>query len=186
MFLIRQSISQTQAAHTLFRVTGLACSIGVFLAINSTRLVAQEEIVYETSDPSIVIEYPDGGEGEVVIDAVAVKPLDLRVGRVRLGLGRRGRLIAGLHASKSVRSPRGAAMGRTVGSWPGHPERGSCPPSAGRSDRRGAASAADSPARPAAPERRCASTSSLRERGGAIRASISTSPSTSTASKSAL
>ncbi|EOD38207.1 hypothetical protein EMIHUDRAFT_420841 [Emiliania huxleyi CCMP1516] len=47
-------------------------------------------------------------------------------------------------------------MGRTVGSWPVHPERGSCPPSAGRSDRRGAASAADSPARPAAPERRCA------------------------------
>lgn len=68
MFLIRQSISQTQAAHTLFRVTGLACSIGVFLAINSTRLVAQEEIVYETSDPSIVIEYPDGVEGEVVIE----------------------------------------------------------------------------------------------------------------------
>jgi len=30
--------------------------------------VAQEEIVYETSDPSIVIEYPDGVEGEVVIE----------------------------------------------------------------------------------------------------------------------
>ena len=40
-------------------------------------------------------------------------------------------------------------MRRTFGSWPGHPERGSCPPSAGRPARRGAASAADSPARPA-------------------------------------
>lgn len=67
MFLIRPLISRSQAVYTLSRIGGLAYSIALLLSINSTLLLAQEEIVYET-DPSVVIEYPDGVEGEMIIE----------------------------------------------------------------------------------------------------------------------
>ena len=68
MFLIR---------HPSKRLTGVVFaskqSIIVYLAVialaaHATPLVGQEEIIYESADPSLIIEYPEGIEGTVVVE----------------------------------------------------------------------------------------------------------------------
>ncbi len=68
MFLISQAIFRPIVFQSLTKLGIFVCSVGLSLLVNSTTLVAQEEIVYDTSDPSLVIEYPEGVEGVVVIE----------------------------------------------------------------------------------------------------------------------
>ena len=68
MFLISQAIFRPIVFQSLTKLGIFVCSVGLSLLVNSTTLVAQEEIVYDTSDPSLVIEYPEGVDGVVVIE----------------------------------------------------------------------------------------------------------------------
>ncbi|MCP4095457.1 MAG: hypothetical protein GY748_04345 [Planctomycetaceae bacterium] len=68
MLLIRRAIPKFLSCHAFPEFGLFACLIAFLLAVNSTVLSAQDEDVFEISDPSMVIEYPEGVEGEVVIE----------------------------------------------------------------------------------------------------------------------
>ncbi len=68
MLLIRRAIPKFLSCHAFPEFGLFVCLIAFLLAVNSTVLSAQDEDVFEISDPSMVIEYPEGMEGEVVIE----------------------------------------------------------------------------------------------------------------------
>eukprot|EP01048_Picozoa_sp_COSAG05_P017623 COSAG05_NODE_2437_length_3066_cov_1.564543_1_plen_452_part_10 len=68
MLLIRRAIPKFSSCKAFPKFGLFVCFIAFLLAVNSTVLLAQDEDVFEISDPSMVIEYPEGVEGEVVIE----------------------------------------------------------------------------------------------------------------------
>ena len=68
MLLIRRAIPKFSSCKAFPKFGLFVCFIAFLLAVNSTGLLAQDEDVFEISDPSMVIEYPEGVEGEVVIE----------------------------------------------------------------------------------------------------------------------
>jgi len=68
MFLIRPAIPELLGFQSFPKLSLLVCSSAFLLAVTSNVLLAQDESVFEISDPSMVIEYPEGMEGEVVIE----------------------------------------------------------------------------------------------------------------------
>jgi hypothetical protein len=68
MFLIRD-LSRRLTGVVFASKQGIIVYMAVIaLAAHATSLVGQEEIIYESDDPSLIIEYPEGVDGTVVVE----------------------------------------------------------------------------------------------------------------------